>query len=225
MSFKEGFYNQANEVDNFAENKSSFDPDRKLSRTEQMEINDVEKNAEYDPDKRIAVIEPHEDGLYTSVADRIKGTNRDLSEGGLRGCWNGERGNSIFKPSYEYMKNRLAEYGKEGVEFKNGVVDFSPFSKASVEIDHMTADRGENFRQADIKLAEKFSAENRDGKSNWTPRDVNDYIQANKLTRHECSDMKTIELIPTSIHDYFGHYGGVAECKIRDGVKGGNFDE
>ena len=39
--------------------------------------------------------------------------------------------------------------------------------------------------------------------------------------------MKTCDLIPTEVNDYFGHLGGVAECKKRDTgeLSGGEFDE
>ena len=39
--------------------------------------------------------------------------------------------------------------------------------------------------------------------------------------------MKTCDLVPTEVNDYFGHLGGVAECKKRDAAQdaGGDFDE
>ena len=39
--------------------------------------------------------------------------------------------------------------------------------------------------------------------------------------------MKTCDLVPTEVNDYFGHLGGVAECKKRDAAQdiGGEFDE
>ena len=37
--------------------------------------------------------------------------------------------------------------------------------------------------------------------------------------------MKTMDLVPTKIHQYFGHFGGVGECKIRDGNSEEEFDE
>jgi hypothetical protein len=39
--------------------------------------------------------------------------------------------------------------------------------------------------------------------------------------------MKTCDLIPTEVNDYYGHLGGVAERKKRDTAQniGGDFDE
>ena len=40
------------------------------------------------------------------------------------------------------------------------------------------------------------------------------------------NDMKTCDLIPQKINDYFGHLGGVSECrKCEQMTDGGDFDE
>lgn len=60
--------------------------------------------------------------------------------------------------------------------------------------------------------------------TDWSAEKVEEYRKANKLTWHERCDCQTMDLVPTKLHDYFKHSGGVAECKIRDGI-GGKFDE
>ena len=59
-----------------------------------------------------------------------------------------------------------------------------------------------------------------------TARDVSQWRKENGYSWHERNDMKTCDLIPTKINAYFGHLGGVSECRKRDEVNyGGDFDE
>lgn len=97
-------------------------------------------------------------------------------------------------------------------------------------IDNMSENRygkGGNFEQCDQKCADQWNKEGRDGKNDWTARDVANWRKENGYTWHERNDMKTCDLIPTKINDYFGHLGGVGECKRRDdeNSKDGGFDE
>jgi hypothetical protein len=82
-----------------------------------------------------------------------------------------------------------------------------------------------NFTQADIECAEMWNATEKDGKADWTARDVNNWRTENKYTWHECCDTKTMQLVSRDIHGFFSHSGGVHECKIRDNYTGGGFDE
>lgn len=205
--------------------KNAYNPDNRLESGSDDEI--VKKSEKFDPDERIVDVREKIDGFYTSYEDRIKCTNLDSSEGGLRGSWTGERGESVFIPSYQYMKNELAKYGVKGIEFKSGEADFSPFSVASVKINNMTHERlgpGGNFEQADKEFAKEFNKMRKNNKTDWTAIEVREYREANKLTPHENCDCETVELIPTKIHKYFKHSGGVAECRVRDGIRG-DFDE
>ena len=88
----------------------------------------------------------------------------------------------------------------------------------------MTDNRAINFRQCDEKCTEQWNEENRDGKSDWTGRDIQEWRKENEYSWHECNDTKTCQLLPRKIHEYFTHLGGVSECKIRDniGVNGAN---
>ena len=36
----------------------------------------------------------------------------------------------------------------------------------------------------------------------------------NHLTFHECNDMKTVQIVPTSINSFFGHSGGIGEINF-----------
>lgn len=182
-------------------------------------------------------------GQYNSEEHMLDHTP---SEDSKKGHWDGERGKSKFIPNENTeaglkAKEKLAEYGLDGINYKNGEPDFSKCSEATVVIDKMTANRdnylGEdgnvkygNFAQADIKCAEKWCKENKDGKNDWTGGDVCRWRHENNCTWHEQCDTKSMDLVSKDIHNskdpVFLHSGGVSECKVRDGVNvGGEFDE
>lgn len=164
------------------------------------------------------------DGLYTSLENRVN------EAGKSDGTWSGDVGNSKFSPSDLTdegiaAKNKLSEFGLDGIEFKNGIPDFSKIAVEAVEID-MTGDRSANYTKTYTAVANKWNSEKKDGRSDWTAREVKEWKQLNNLSPHECSDMKTVQFVPTSVHSFVKHYGGVAECKARDNIlNGGKFDE
>lgn len=161
---------------------------------------------------------------YSTYEERIKQTPREDSD---RGQWDGERGESKYTPNDEEITQILEKYDSDGVCYEDGIPDFSDVSESTVEIDNMTESRADNFKQCDQKCAEQWNKEARDGKTDWTARDVKEWRQENGYSWHERNDMKTCDLVPTKINDYFGHLGGVSECKKRDmdETKGSDFDE
>lgn len=81
----------------------------------------------------------------------MKHTPRD----GVRGHWTGERGNSRFIPNEnsehgKEVSDTLKKYGLEGIEYKDGVPDFSECSEETVEIS-MTENRSKNFSKANAE--------------------------------------------------------------------------
>lgn len=160
---------------------------------------------------------------FSTYEKRLDQTPRKDSD---RGEWEGERGESIFIPNDQEITDILDKYGLEGIEYENGIPDFSEVSESTVTIENMTENRADNFRQCDETCAEKWKKEAYDGRTDWTARDVAQWRKENGYTWHERNDMKTCDLVPSKINEYFGHLGGVAECKIRDvSTNGGDFDE
>lgn len=179
-------------------------------------------------------------GKYNSYEKRLGCVPAD----GENGKFEGERGNSKFIPSDENergvaCKEKLAEYGKDGIEFKNLEPDFSEISEGTVKIDNMTEHRDDyydgndelqsgNFSQADAKLAEQWNEQKKDGRTDWTDEDVYEWRHdpVHHCSWHERCDTKTMDLVPYDIHSFCKHLGGVSECKARDFVNdGGEFDE
>ena len=164
-----------------------------------------------------------ENDYYSTYDERIKQTPAEESD---RGEWSGDRGESNYTPSDEEIQKILGKYDEKSITYKDGIPDFSEVAEATVEIKNMSEDRPENFRQCDEKCAEQWNKKERNGRTDWTARDVKEWRQANAYSWHERNDLKTCDLVPTQVNAYFGHLGGVSECKKRDvGNGGSDFDE
>lgn len=179
------------------------------------------------------------DGYYNPYETRNARTPID----GVRGKWEGERGESKYVPSDQTEAGRaaiekLADKGMDGIKYTYAEPDFSECAEATVEIDNMTEHRDDyidadgnytsgNFSQADAKCAAQWNDCQRDGRSDWKAEDVRDWRRENGYSWHERCDTRTMDLVAYDIHSYFGHYGGCSECKMRDAanVDGGGFDE
>jgi len=138
---------------------------------------------------------------------------------GNNGHWEGERGDSKWCPDRDHVPEKsnpsgktmgeiLDKYGIDGITYKDGQPDFGVISKGTVEIESFTDDRRINFRKAD---------EQRASETGVSTEEVEKYRYENKYTWHECSDMKTMQLVPSEVHSNFPHYGGVAEAKKAQG--------
>ncbi|MHA5067717.1 HNH endonuclease [Cetobacterium somerae] len=133
------------------------------------------------------------------------------------GIWSGERGDSLWQPDKDKIPTGkdtnfdnlswgelLDKYQIDGVQFNDGEPNFEGVAKETVEIDDFTDKRSKNFMQADIKAADKMGC---------TPEEVRKFRQENKYTWHERSDCKTMDLVPSEIHNNIPHSGGISEKK------------
>lgn len=140
------------------------------------------------------------------------------------GTWSGQPGNSKWMPNKEDIPKQpygnektwgeiLNKYGIDGIEFKDGEPDFTPVSKGSVEINDFTTEREDNFFQADQNLAQQWNQENKNGKNDWSISDIRRYRREEKLTWHERSNMKNMDLVPQEVHGNISHSGGISKKK------------
>lgn len=131
------------------------------------------------------------------------------------GKWEGKPGNSVWHPDGGYVPMQsnpeektwssiLSEYKIKGISFKDGSPDFNEISKATVKIEGFTINRVNNFAKADMALSEK---------RNCTPDEVRQWRKDNNYTWHECTDMETMQLVPSIIHGNIPHVGGISILK------------
>ena len=120
------------------------------------------------------------------------------------GSWTGDRGESKFISELDEVNDVLKQYDIDGIEYKDGIPDFSPVSEGEISHPDMSIDRNKNFKVADELLAKKLDV----------PRkEITKLRKQGKLTWHELNDMETMQLVPSVVNSKFGHLGGVAEVK------------
>lgn len=140
---------------------------------------------------------------------------------GNNGHWDGERGNSNWYPDKDFVPGKanpegktwrevLNKHGIDHISFKDGEPDFSKTSKWTVEIEAFSDSRTDNFDKADIKLAKQKGC---------TPEEVAKWRKENRYTWHECKDMKTMQKVPSEVHNNVPHSGGISEAKKGNGDK------
>ena len=168
-----------------------------------------------------------QDEFASTKEERIA---RTPSEDNQNVSFTGNRGDSKCVPNdpNSSLAKTLNDCGVDGIEYKNGVPDFSPTSRGEVQIEHMnggsgkmgTVARNSNFGQADSAMAVELNADPAAAKSlgitpkngsTFTKTDVTNYRKTNNLTWHELNDTKTMQLVPTEVNGKFTHLGGVGE--------------
>lgn len=194
--------------------------DRRLDVS--MPQNEIRSSETYSPDARA-------DGLYTTYKERI---DRVPASDNETVKWEGEKGESLCIPRSDTQAGRdlaseLRKFNVDGIEYRNGIPDFSPVALESVGIKNLTDNRYKNFNQARDAVARKWNAEKREGRTDWTRDDVEKWQDENDLVIHECSDLRTCQFVPRDIHGNYSHTGGVCEYKEKKKIiaNGGGFDE
>ncbi|MGL4309556.1 MAG: HNH endonuclease [Paracoccaceae bacterium] len=110
------------------------------------------------------------------------------------GNWVGERGDGVWHP----------DGGGPPITYRNGFPDFSAHSRGQVEIP-MTGLRGDHA-MADSAMRNQL------GDQNWT--------RPPGYTWHHKEDGVTMQLVPTSINNTYGHTGGAS---LYSGANSGGF--
>lgn len=168
------------------------------------------------------------DKLYTSIEERLKRVENTDAE------FIGTPTDFLMRPNPETLRGqeagqKMREFGVNEIRCVKGVVDFSPVSVAQTTIDGMTSELSHNRGLGFKAFAEQFNKEGRPPHGEqWNASRAMKFARANGLEFHECSDMRTVQLVPSAIHQYFKHLGGRKECSIRDGEKvagNGGFDD
>lgn len=168
------------------------------------------------------------DYLYTTPEQRVafaKCTDAELRGGDDYFTMAPNVETTAGKAAYD----RMQEFDVSEIHYVKGVVDFAPVSVAQTTIEGMTSDLRANKMLGFEAFAQQFNKERPlPNGEKWDEEKVKEFAKENNLEFHECSDMRTIQLVPAEIHRFFKHFGGRAECRIRDGEKtgdNGGFDD
>ena len=203
--------------------KLGFNPDKLIgfgSKETEAEVCNIDRTGSINPDKLIesSVESCDYPSTYEERLDRTPTMENP------HGKWTGDRGESMFVPTDDGVREILQNKGLEGINYRDGIPDFGPISEAKVTIQGMSQHRlsqidenGErtvgNYEKADIECAKAWNLEQRDGKDDWTNKDVEKWRKTNGYTWHEHNDMKTCSLVSTAVHEVCRHLGGVSEIK------------
>ena len=231
---QEGIGAERGDVDARGDALSDFNPDARIGAssgdavTFEAEPPDSSEPKAHAPEQASGDLRGP-DGYYTSLEFRERyAPSREAN-------WDSSPGNSLCRPDAtteggRAVKEELGRVGVEGIEYRDYIPDFGPVAKETVTIDNMTSDIGTNKSQAYRAVADRWNSEGRpdkggNPKSDWTSRDVDEWKKENDLTFHECSDMKTCQFVPQSIHSYYRHSGGRSECAAKEKLEGAGTGE
>ena len=205
-------------VDRFYEKKGFLN----MNFNQFNEVKDIPlKRFSESPLSKLEVIKNHDNPIsdYDMPLVVFYENMRNCPIDGNNGHWDGERGDSNWYPDSDYVPGKgnpegktwseiLDKYGIDHIPFKDGEPDFSEISKGNVEIEPFSDSRTDNFDKADIELAKQKVC---------TPEEVAKWRKENGYTWHECKDMKTMQKVPSEVHNNVPHSGGISEAKKGNG--------
>jgi len=117
------------------------------------------------------------------------------------GSWDGTPGNSNW---FSDNSKVLAITKGEGVPFKDGLPNFDKWSQGDLKIDNMTGGK------KDFDLVHEHLKDVGGLKSK---AEAQRFLKQNGLTAHHHPDMKTIQLIPSDLHNNVPHEGGASKLR------------
>jgi hypothetical protein len=140
-----------------------------------------------------------------------------------RGRWSGTPGNSIWYPGKD-ENEILGVIGKgNGVRYRNGYPDFSPWSRGQVNLGGMSGE-ADDFSEADKLFAQGVMNRTRDPPTGFTREQfiyngkpnastTKAYRQTVGLTWHHHQGGKLMLLVPTDLHANVPHTGGASAAR------------
>lgn len=168
------------------------------------------------PNQEVQMSVDNKNSLETPFRENLNGAAfkdyKNCPLEGSNGHWEGERGNSKWRPTPEStpLKNNpenktwgdiMKEFDINGIDFNEGEPDFSEVSKGEITLDEPESDRGIVFNEADTKLAQEKNCE---------PWEVAKWRKDNGYTWHEKQDCITVQKVPSIVHGNVTHLGGHA---------------
>ena len=148
------------------------------------------------------------DDYGSSFNDRIKQT--PINDGN----WDGDRGDSRWKPNDEDVIRDLRDYGNgaNGVEYRNGFPDFTPVQVFECKLPNQLNERNDDYQFTDCNLALlDHLKDHPDCIPNFDDTQLAAIARGNNpsgYTWHHDVQTGRMQLVPTSLHDSCKHYGG-----------------
>jgi hypothetical protein len=145
------------------------------------------------------------DEYGSSLSDRIKQT--PINEG----KWDGERGNSMWRPENENVVRDLKDFEVAGINYREGVPDFTPVQVFECKMPNQLYERDDDYQFTDCNLALfDYLKDHPDSISNFDDTQLEAIARGNNpsgYTWHHAVNKGRMQLVPTSINSC-GHYGG-----------------
>lgn len=185
-------------------------PETEQPEPEQTETEPEQPEAEPEQPEEAEQSEPEDvpDEYGSSFNDRIKQT--PINDGN----WDGDRGDSRWKPNDEDVIRDLEDYGNgaDGIEYRNGFPDFTPVQVFECKMPNQLYDRNDDYQFTDCNLALlDHLKDHPDCISNFDDTQLAAIARGNNpsgYTWHHDVQTGRMQLVPTSIHDSCKHYGG-----------------
>lgn len=161
--------------------------------------------------------------LITSVV----GEKRRIPTNPKRGYWKGGTpGEGMFvildDAELHYRGDKMtgaefkALFGIEGIVYHNYEPDFSRFYQKNAYVDTVVFQDGISYSRKKTHSAALDVLSKKMGKSK---KEIQKYMQDNKLTFHELDDRKTVVVIPSWINAVFTHTGAIGLEKIVESLR------
>lgn len=150
----------------------------------------------------------------STLKERMKHTPKNRPG---KAYWDGPRGNSTYvvKPEQVKLLSLLNSFGLNGITYINAIADFRFCAIATVILTSpMSIKRYKNIALCDQLCADLWNQTDYLGCHEWTRHLVSEYRKHNHYSWHERNDRLQCDLVPTPIHSFFNHLGGISECKI-----------
>lgn len=127
-----------------------------------------------------------------------------------KGKWIGKRGHGLYRPP------NPSKYGLkpgEYVPFKNGVPDFSKWSKGNYKIKGLKGNHEFDMPHIHKELAKRWNKSKFDGRRTWNQTQVKNWLSKKNLTPHHYKGQQ-VQLVPGDVHSI--RHTGSAKV-MRDG--------
>lgn len=173
--------------------------------------------AEAPPAEAVETTEPVDAAAYKARLDRTPVNHGEWvdAEGNP-----GVRGESKFVPESESIRETLAEYGVDGIEYHEALPDFAPVSRFNAFLDEEDYGKSdpEQFQMCTLALQEEVIPDPDTGRvlnpdlaaqfSEDQLADIAEGIIPEGFTWHHDAEPGTMRLVPTDVHQACRHLGG-----------------